>query len=170
MNRWTAAAHVLDVHLGSVDELFNSIDPAPFRERDIDPKAEEFIVGWALELRREGPLTLKLNIDRIGKPEDAEMLKEALAEFFRQRAAATRRRLRQLFRVGRTSLIIGLVFLAASILLGDVLESALKTTRFGGIVRESLLIGGWVAMWKPLEVFLYEWWPIRDEARLFDRA
>ena len=51
----------------------------------------------------------------------------------------------------------------------DVLESALRTTRFGGIVRESLLIGGWVAMWKPLEVFLYDWWPIRDEARLFDR-
>ena len=36
-------------------------------------------------------------------------------------------------------------------------------------MRESLLIGGWVAMWRPLEVFLYDWWPIRAEARLFDR-
>jgi hypothetical protein len=24
-------------------------------------------------------------------------------------------------------------------------------------------------MWRPLEIFLYEWWPIRDEARLSDR-
>ena len=39
----------------------------------------------------------------------------------------------------------------------------------GEILRESLLIGGWVAMWRPLEVFLYDWWPIREEARLFDR-
>ena len=31
------------------------------------------------------------------------------------------------------------------------------------------LIGGWVAMWRPLEVFLYDWWQIRAEARLFDR-
>jgi hypothetical protein len=31
------------------------------------------------------------------------------------------------------------------------------------------VIGGWVAMWRPLEVFLYDWWPIRAEARLFDR-
>ena len=38
-----------------------------------------------------------------------------------------------------------------------------------GVFRESLLIGGWVAMWRPLEVFLYDWWPIRAEARLFDR-
>ena len=42
-------------------------------------------------------------------------------------------------------------------------------SRAAGIVRESLLIGGWVAMWKPLEIFLYGWWPIRRERRLFDR-
>ena len=31
------------------------------------------------------------------------------------------------------------------------------------------MIGGWVALWRPLEIFLYDWWPIRAEARLFDR-
>jgi hypothetical protein len=39
----------------------------------------------------------------------------------------------------------------------------------GVILRESVLIGGWVAMWRPLEIFLYDWWPILAEARLFDR-
>ena len=37
------------------------------------------------------------------------------------------------------------------------------------MIREGLLIVGWVAMWRPLEVFLYDWWPIRAEAHLFDR-
>ena len=45
----------------------------------------------------------------------------------------------------------------------------LRDTRFAEVARESLLIGGWVAMWRPLEVFLYDWWPIRAEAQLFDR-
>jgi hypothetical protein len=40
---------------------------------------------------------------------------------------------------------------------------------FRELFRESLLIGGWVAMWRPLELFLYDWWPIRAEARLYDR-
>jgi hypothetical protein len=35
--------------------------------------------------------------------------------------------------------------------------------------HESFSIGGWVAMWRPIEVFLYDWWPIRAEARLYDR-
>ena len=67
------------------------------------------------------------------------------------------------------SLLIGLFFLAACIAAGDLVAAALKARRIGEILRESLLIGGWVAMWRPLEIFLYDWWPIRDEARLYDR-
>ncbi|MGH9384529.1 MAG: hypothetical protein ACRD2N_09610 [Vicinamibacterales bacterium] len=163
-----SAPQELELHVGDLDQLFNSIDPAPFRERDLDPKAEEFIVGWAQE-RGDGPLSLKICIDRALKPDEEKVVPGAVQEYFKERGAVTRQRLRQLFRVGRTSLVIGLLFLAASILVGDLLEAALRATRFGSIVRESLLIGGWVAMWKPLEVFLYDWWPIRAEARLFDR-
>jgi hypothetical protein len=74
-----------------------------------------------------------------------------------------------LFRRGRTSLLIGLTVLAAAIVLGDFLGTLIKTSRIGEIIRESLTIGGWVSMWRPLEVFLYDWWPIRNEARLSDR-
>ena len=37
------------------------------------------------------------------------------------------------------------------------------------LIQDSLVIGAWVALWRPLEIFLYDWWPIRAEARLFDR-
>jgi hypothetical protein len=63
----------------------------------------------------------------------------------------------------------GLTVLAAAIALGDFLATLLKTGRIGEILRESLTIGGWVSMWRPLEIFLYDWWPIGNEARLSDR-
>jgi hypothetical protein len=72
-------------------------------------------------------------------------------------------------RRGRLSLLIGVVFLAVSVLAGEMIENALAGLRLGPILRESLLIGGWVAMWRPLEIFLYDWWPIRAEERLFQR-
>jgi hypothetical protein len=74
-----------------------------------------------------------------------------------------------LFRRGRTSLVIGITFLAGSLLLGDIISRLLGERRVSEILRESLLIGGWVAMWRPMEVFLYDWWPIRADARLADR-
>jgi hypothetical protein len=63
---------------------------------------------------------------------------------------------RELVRVGRTSLMIGLVALAAAIALGDFLATLMKGSRVGEILRESLTIGGWVSIWRPLEVFLYD--------------
>jgi hypothetical protein len=161
---------VIEVHVAELKQLFNSIDPSPFRNKDLDPKAEEFIVGWAKDMPRDAPLGLVVDLDRpAGLPDEATVLRDAIHEFFLQRAHAFRRRLRELFRVGRTSLVIGLIVLAAAIALGDFLASLMKGYRIGEILRESLTIGGWVSMWRPLEVFLYDWWPIRNEARLSDR-
>ncbi len=96
------------------------------------------------------------------------MLRDAVHEYFSQKAVATRRQLRDLFRPGRRSLVIGLAFLAVLLLLGDLLAARLHGTMID-VLRESLLIGVWVAMWRPLEIFLYDWWPLRREARLDER-
>jgi hypothetical protein len=82
---------------------------------------------------------------------------------------ASRRKLRELFRRGRISLVIALAFLTASIAVGDAVAGYLGESRLSGVIREGFLIGGWVAMWRPLEVFLYDWWPIRAEGRLLQR-
>jgi hypothetical protein len=161
---------IIEIHVSELKQLFDAIDPSPFRERDLDPKAEEFIVGWAKDLPRDASLALVVDLDReAGLPNEAAVLRDAIHEFFRHRAEMYRRRLRELFRLGRTSLLIGIVVLAAAIALGDFLSKLMKGSGLGEIVRESLTIGGWVSMWRPLEVFLYDWWPIRNEARLSDR-
>jgi hypothetical protein len=158
----------IEVRVADPKQLFNAMDPSPFRERDLDPNAEEFVVGWARELPADAPLALVVHLDRPGLPEEAALLRGTVSQFFAQRAETTRRRLRQLFRLGRVSLFIGLAFVAITMLAADLVAGALSGT-IGEIVRESLIIGGWVAMWRPLEIFLYDWWPIRREARLFDR-
>jgi hypothetical protein len=161
---------VIEVHVGELKQLFDAIDPSPFRDRDLDPKAAEFIVGWAKDLPRDAQLALLVDLDReAGLPDEPAVLRDAIHEFFKHRAEAYRQRLRELFRVGRTSLVIGLLALAGAIALGDFLATLLKGSRIGEILRESLTIGGWVSMWRPLEVFLYDWLPIRNEAKLSDR-
>jgi hypothetical protein len=161
---------LIEVHVDELKQLFNSMDPTPFRQRDLDPRAEEFIAGWASELHADVPLCLLVHVDReAAAADEVAVLQAAVSEFFTQRAAVTRRRLRQLLRVGRTSLLIGVAVVAVSIALGDLISTMVTDNRLGGVLRESLLIGGWVAMWRPLEVFLYDWWPIRADARLFDR-
>ena len=162
-------SEIIEVHVSELMQLFNSIDPSPFRQRDLDPNAEEFIVSWAREAPSSSRLALRVHLDRPGEvPSGPEELEEAIHEFFRHRAELDRRRLRELLRRGRASLAIGLVALGVSIGAGNLVGSIISN-HFGDIIRESLLIGGWVAMWRPMEILLYDWWPVRAEARLADR-
>ena len=161
---------VIEIRVAELRQLFNAIDPSPFRERDLDPRAEEFIVDWARDLPTDKPWALVVHLDRpAGRSDEAAALREAIHEYFGQRVVASRRRLRELFRRGRISLVIAVAFLTASIAVGDVVAGNLGDGRPGEIIREGFLIGGWVAMWRPLEVFLYDWWPIRAEGRLLQR-
>jgi hypothetical protein len=89
--------------------------------------------------------------------------------FFAERARSERRRLRELLKRGRISLAIALAFVALTVGATTLAQAWWPVTGYGRIVDESLLIVGWVAMWRPLEIFLYDWWPIRAEARLFER-
>ena len=158
------AGEVIEIHLAESKQLFNAIDPAPFREKDLDPKAEAFIVDWARELPANTPVALVVLLDRpSGLPDEVEVLRDAVSQYFGMRSLASRQRLKRLFKVGRTSLLIGTLFLAGSLGLGGIIESALEGQRIGEVLRASLAIGGWVAMWRPLEIYLYDWWPLRQE-------
>ena len=160
----------LELQVGEVRQLFNAMDPAPFRERDLDPNAVTYIVEWGREARASEPLGLIVRLSREpATPDNAGMLRDAVHAYFRQRAVATRRQLRQLFRVGRISLLIGIAFLAFVIGVGEYLTLRIDKESYGYLVKESLIIAGWVALWRPLEIFLYDWWPIRAEAKLLDR-
>jgi len=161
---------VLELHFAELRQLFNSMDPAPFRERDLDPKAQDYIVDWAREVSASRPMALVVRVDsQTVTPEAASMLRDAVGEYFRQRALSTRRQMRRLLRLGRISLLIGLVFLAIAFFVGEFIAGFFDKERYTRLVQESLVIGGWVALWRPLEIFLYDWWPIREETRLFER-
>lgn len=159
----------IEVHVSELMQLFNAMDGSPFRERDLDPEAEAFIVRWAHEAPRGSKLALLVTLDRApGQANEATVLRDAMREFFSYRAEVARQRLRQLLRIGEISLVVGLAFLTVALGIGDVVGRYMKGQRVGELLQQGLVIIGWVAMWRPLEILLYGWWPIRSEAKRFD--
>ena len=161
---------VIEVHVADLTQIFNSMDPSPFHDKDLDDDADEFIVGWAKELPPDKPLALRVHLDKPAvTSEMANALREAVHAFYARRSTLARQRLRELFRLGRTTLAIGLLFLASCLAAGNWVTRLWPDSGVAAIARESLLIGGWVAMWRPLEIFLYGWVPIQRDRRSFDR-
>jgi hypothetical protein len=118
-DRVPAAGGVIEDRIRELGQLFNSMDPSPFHEKELDPDAEDYIVGSAKELPTQSPASLLVHLDRVAGG-------ESIMRHMGERPLAT-------------------------------------------ALRESLLVGGWVAMWRPMEIFLYDWWPILSERRLHDR-
>ena len=151
-------------------QIFNAIDPSPFEERDLNDEAERFIVSWARDLPAEAPLALTVEVSRPTAVRDpGPPVQEAVHVFFARRAETAGRELRALLRRGRTSLVIGLVFLTACVLTADFVGTRLHDGHLAGVLREGLTVAGWVAMWRPMEIFLYNWWPLASDRRLYTR-
>jgi hypothetical protein len=163
-----AAPSVIRLRLRELSQLFNSMDPSPFIDRDLDRDAEDFIVSWARELPPFHELKLLIDLSTSPPAERAAETQDAVRHYFSERADGKRREFRQLMRRGRISLVIGLLFLAICLTVGNLFEK-LGVSALSGILKESFIIVGWVAMWRPLEIYLYDWWPLRAEWRILQR-
>jgi hypothetical protein len=152
--------------LTNVGQLFNTMDPSPFHERDLDHDAEEFIVGWAREHDSLSQLKIRIVLPGPAEPALPDKIAESIRHYFDYRAKMTRRDLQELFREGRVSLVIGLAFLAVTVALRSLVPAGEGAAAW---IREGLNICGWVGLWKPIDTMLYRWWPLRRQGTLQTR-
>jgi hypothetical protein len=161
---------LIELRVDNVVQLFHTLDPFPFRERDLDKEVEEFIVGWARELATDRAITILIHLpEASAQTKAAQELGEALRGYFSHRADAVQRELNELFRIGRRSLAIGASILVACLSLAHFAGGFLTESPFRRLVEESFLLLGWVANWRPLEIFLYEWLPPARRRDLYRR-
>jgi hypothetical protein len=166
----TNVESVIEIRVDGIEQLFHTLDPFPFREKDLDREAEEYIVGWARELPADRPFRIVVHFpDDEAQTNLARDLPEALGKYFAGRAAVIQGDLNELFRIGRRSLTIGVAILIACLLASNLASGFLADAPFRRMVQESFLILGWVANWRPLEIFLYDWWPITRRRDLYRR-
>jgi hypothetical protein len=159
----------IELRLSRVQQMFNSLDPTPFPGRDLDDEAVRFIVGWAEEHPADAALRLVIHLPESERQHAVDIgIPAAITEYFSYERQNEAHRLRQLLRLGRRSALIGLFFLGLCNLASEGL-AALSDDPLSQLAQQGLIIFGWVANWRPAEIFLYDWWPIRQRARLYDR-
>src|SRR5208282_6499010 len=84
--RGSGHAHSISLKLRDMSQLFNSMDPSPFIEKDLDADAEEFIVGWAQEFPAGDPVRLHIYLEQSPAEDPKEPVKTAVHNYFAYRA------------------------------------------------------------------------------------
>lgn len=151
---------LIEIKLSSVLQLFNSFDPAPFHEKELDSAAEHYIVDTVKDFSKKTRFKIVIYLPPdIASSERALKIPAAIHNHFHYKMMVADRKFRSRFRHGRSTLVIGLTFLAIA-LLARQLVSHLSNLIFAQLFADALLIIGWAAMWEPITVLLYELWPI----------
>jgi hypothetical protein len=160
--------HTLALRVRELRQLFNSLDPAPFLNKDLDRACEAYIENWALSLPHDSRLHLTVHLEQGACEADAsELVAGAVHNYYGYKVELVRGELRQLLHLGRLSLAVGLVFVASCLLLAEAITTLMPGPA-AKIAHESLTIIGWVAMWRPVQIFLYDWWPLKGRIRVFE--
>ncbi len=167
MKTSASPVHQLELRVRELAQMFNSMDPTPFLNKDLDREAEAFIESWAMGYPPGSRLHITIHLEQLPAEGDpSALMTEAIHNYFIYKAGLVRRDLKQLLKQGRDSLLIGLSFVAVCLVAADFIGQH-GTGTANTIARESLTIVGWVAMWRPLQIFLYDWWPLLRRIRVY---
>jgi hypothetical protein len=162
-------AEAIEIRLHDVSQLFNTLDPFPFGERDLSSEAEAYIVGWAQDLPKDRQLRIVIHLPPERRPDNPDDIARAISAWFAARAKSESNAIALLFRDSRVAFLIGVVVLSGCLLLAWSLSQRFADGPLARIIQESFIIIGWVVIWRPAEMFLYDWVPLARRRKLFER-
>ncbi|MBP1929119.1 hypothetical protein J2741_001666 [Methanolinea mesophila] len=160
---------MVEIVLDNVMELYNSLDPSPFRKRELDHAAEEYIYNAIDDFPLKEPMEIVVYLppSKI-TPDVQDSIRSGIHNHFNYRLAAGERELRRTLRTGRKFLVVGVVILVAALLIRESL-SLFPSTVENQAVQNILLILSWVAIWEPIHIFLYERSPISQRKKIYEK-
>ena len=160
---------LIELQLEGILQIANPLDPSPYPEKTLERHIEEYITNAVRDFPLTSSLELVVYLPREDlQKEAAKKLDQTIQNHFRYKAAQTRREMKETFASGRISLAIGISFLALT-LLANLMIAKKPDTVINEIIRNSLLIIGWVAMWQPISIFFYAWRPFRQKLKIYQK-
>jgi hypothetical protein len=155
----------IDIKIASVERIFDNRDPAPFRERDLDPNLVEYMLAAAEDLVSQDRFRIIFWTETPCPPDEIEAACRSHFNYELDRIDRQRRRRR---RIGQIALLLAAIAIIALMSLAQVVGTVIPST-IGLGLKEGLVISSWVLMWKPVEVLIYDWIPWRSERKIIRR-
>jgi hypothetical protein len=147
-----------DIEIVIKDEkaIYQQFGYSSIIERDINKEFESYIISCIKNYSLDKALKLKICVFNNKENPDIDNLDKCIHKHFLLRAREMDLYLKQQFQQWVINSIIGVLFLVLCLILVQVLE-AFSYINFIKIIKESLLIIGWVALWEPVTFILFNW-------------
>ncbi|HJJ43391.1 MAG TPA: hypothetical protein O0X66_05560 [Methanocorpusculum sp.] len=141
-------------------QFYNLLDPAPNDEKEISKATESYIMDSYEDMpndkRHSAKIVLFLERALYDNEETRTDMEHAIHSHFALRSCAEKQKYKQSMKNGRRYLLRGVVFLIACLILSGVVTSTRSEDDIIYAFGQSFVVIGWVALWKPIEFYLYD--------------
>ncbi|MEX2597656.1 MAG: hypothetical protein WEC59_12085 [Salibacteraceae bacterium] len=161
--------NVIDLHLDSMDSFFDKHAVNPMnRAHSVESGISILYRQLRLSVpKSRGKLILHLPANTTKETNTLELV-EAIKKYCGSKIDIARNDYRMLILTGKKALLVGIFFLGLCLSLSYLIQEQMLFPDLAKyFVKEGLYIIGWVGMWKPIEIFLYEWWPFQRQMRVW---
>lgn len=164
--------HEITLHLDDIQYLF----------ADPEPDSEMFVSGMdylhseikTYSRREKFKVTIVLPQEKVTGGL-VDRTREKMKRYCRFKVEENHRELLALRHQGYASLWVGITALVICLVLAAALTLAAKSginnvlAALLAIAGQGFVVAGWVAMWQPAEILLYDWWPFRQDIRIYNQ-
>jgi len=163
--------HEIALHLDDIKYLF--ADPGP--DSDMFVSGLDYLYSEIKAYPRQEKFKVIIVLPQGNFSDDQDdKTRQKLKRFCSFKIEESRRELIALHRQGVAALLIGLVVLLTCVLLAFAFSLVAQSGVNEILKALSQIItvlfaasAGWVALWMPAEIFLYDWWPFRQDMRIY---
>lgn len=137
---------IIEVGVKNSRQLFNERDPAPFRERDLDPQFVTYLVSSVEEFSLKTKMKIRI---RTADHEDLRnektlAIRDAVRSYFLYESILTQAKLQKRLRTARFYFLIGLIALIICLSLAQLIDTITIAPKITKIASVGFIIIGWV--------------------------
>lgn len=163
---------LIDVHISSMDQFYNLLDPSPEEEKDLDEETETYIRNAVEDLtpeeRKRARIVLYLCPNLYQNSTTRKQMEQAVTANFAYRLYHENRKYAFALERGRRYLLRGLIFLVLCLVISSVFTRIFEQNDVNLALDQSFVIIGWVALWKPVEFYLYDRRDLLDDLAVLE--
>ena len=157
----------IQLQLPDINELLR-LPVSLYNKRTLETDAEEYIVEEAEALPPKAAINIKVHL-ALSEVKHKDDIAPAIRRHFRYRKEQSQKEYKGIFKYGWRILFIAMGLLALIFAITEIAFYYMPDNKLVLFIHESFIILSWVALWRPLELLLYEWYPVKTDINLYSR-
>lgn len=157
----------IDIYIRSSNEIFKQFNFSSPMGKVLRGDIESYIYESIKDFPENKKVILKVHMLTAIEKESA-WVAEAIQKHFHLKLEENDRLVKRKFSHWCGNMIIGILFLIFCLMLVQLLDS-LQDLNAVKIIKESLMIIGWVAIWEPTTFILFQWRGIKKSRSYYRR-